>query len=120
MQQTQGAFLYHLTNFAFIVTPPACCVMMLVGFFCCFIHFRRSCREFAGGIKTLRIGRMLIHTGISRARYLYKARPPTIERRLPVWECCINPDEYGACLKQGKDIPVYPFCRNYRELSQYR
>jgi hypothetical protein len=71
-------------------------------------------------IKALRIDKMLNHVGITRARYLRKARPLTIEKNLQVCECCGTTDICDECLEQGKDIPEYTFCPNFRELMGYR
>jgi len=71
-------------------------------------------------INALRIGKMLNHAGISRTRYLHKAKPLTIEKHLLVCKQCKTIDICDKCLEKGTDIPEYTFCRNYRELIQYR
>ena len=112
--------MHHSTDIALLVTLGAAFMVILTGVVRCLIHCRRCRRDVARRIKALRIDRMLNHAGITRARYLRKAQPLTIEKHLLVCEHCGTTDICDACLEQGKDIPEYTFCRNYRELTLYR
>ena len=86
-----------------------------------FCNDLRRCRNSLNDrINGLRIGKMLNHAGISRSRYLNKAKPLTIEKHLLVCKQCKTIDICDKCLEKGTDIPEYTFCRNYRELIQYR
>lgn len=95
-------------------------LIMLVGVACVCNYNRRCRRDVIERIKALRIDKMLNHAGIKRARYLRKAEPLTIEKHLLVCKHCDTTDICDECLKQGKDIPEYKFCRNYRELIRYQ
>ena len=95
-------------------------MVMLIGVVCVCCYNRRCRRNVIERIKALRIDKMLNHAGISRARYLRKAKPLTIEKHVLVCKCCDTTDICDECLEQGKDIPEYTFCRNYRELIRYR
>ena len=112
--------MHHSADMALHVTLGASFTVMLVGIARCFSHCRRCRRHLARRIKTLRIDKMLNHAGITRARYLRKAKPLTIEKHLLVCEYCGTADICDECLEQGKDIPEYKFCPNYRELILYR
>ena len=95
-------------------------LIMLVGVACVCNYNRRCRRDVIERIKALRIDKMLNHAGIKRARYLRKAGPLTIEKHILVCKRCDTTDTCDECLEQGKDIPEYAFCRNYRELIRYR
>ena len=120
LQINGGYYMRYSADMALLVTLGAAFMVMLVGVARCCSYCRRCRRDVARRIKALRIDKMLNHAGISRARYLRKARPLTIEKHLLVCECCGNTDICDKCLEQGKDIPEYTFCRNYLELTLYR
>ena len=102
------------------ITLGTATMIVLVGviYFC--KDLRRCRRDLNNRINTLRIGKMLDHAGIDRTRYLCKANPLTIEKHLLVCNQCGKTDICDECLLHGKGIPEYMFCRNYRELIQYR
>ena len=112
MHYSQDMILLFVLGFSFMV--------MLIGVACVCCYNRRCRRYVIERIKALRIDKMLNHAGIKRARYLRKAGPLTIEKHLLVCERCDTTDICDECLIQGKDIPEYTFCRNYRELIRYR
>ena len=112
--------MHHSADIALLVTLGSSFMIMLVGVVRCFIHCRHCQRDVVRRIKALRIDKMLNHVGITRARYLRKARPLTIETNLLVCECCGTTDICDECLEQGKDIPEHTFCPNFRELTEYR
>jgi len=112
--------LTHSADIALLVTLGASFMIMLVGVVRCLSHYCRCRRDIVRRIKALRIDKMLNHAGISRARYLRKAKPLTIEKHLLVCEDCGTTDICDECLEQGKHIPEYTFCRNYRGLIRYR
>lgn len=112
MQYSQDMILLFVLGSSFMV------VLIGVASVCC---YNRRCRRYViARIKALRIDKILNHAGIKRARYLRKAGPLTIEKHLLVCERCDTTDICDECLIQGKDIPEYTFCRNYRELIRYR
>ena len=112
--------LTHSADIALIVTLAASFMIMLVGVVRCINHYCRCRRDIVRRIKALRIDKMLNHVGISRARYLRKAKSLTIEKHLLVCEDCGTTELCDECLEQGKHIPEYTFCRNYRGLIWYR
>jgi hypothetical protein len=112
--------MHHSADIALLVTLGASFMIMLVGVVRCLNHYCRCRRDIVRRIRALRIEEMLNHVGISRARYLRKAQPLTIEKHLQVCEYCGTTDICDECLEQGKDISEYTFCRNYRELIRYR
>ena len=112
MHYSQDMILFFVLGIVFIV--------MLVGVIRVCKYSCRCRKAVIERIEALRIDRMLKHAGIKRARYLRKAGRLTIEKHLLVCKHCNTTDICDECLIQGKDIPEYRFCHNYRELIQYR
>lgn len=102
------------------ITLFASFLLILVGIVNFCNDLRRCRNKLNDRINALRIGKMLNHAGISRTRYLHKAKPLTIEKHLLVCKQCKTIDICDKCLEKGADIPEKTFCRNYRELIKYR
>lgn len=110
--------MHQTPDIALLITLAAAFIFMLAGV-AAYVHDRyRYRRDLNDRIAALRIGKMLKHAGISRGRYLRKAKALTIEKHLLVCRQCKTTELCDACLEQGKDIPEHTFCRNYRELIQ--
>lgn len=110
----------HSPDITLLIILSSTFLIMLVGVVCACCYNRRCRKEVIGRIKALRIDKMLNHAGISRARYLRKAKPLTIEKHVLVCKQCNTTDICDEYLNKGKDIPEDTFCRNYRELIRYR
>jgi len=110
----------HSPDITLLILLSSTFLIMLVGVVCVCCYNRRCRKEVIDRIKALRIDKMLNHAGISRARYLRKAKPLTIEKHVLVCKQCNMTDICDEYLNKGKDIPEGTFCRNYRELIRYR
>jgi len=106
--------------FTLVIIVAVSFVIMLVGVTSSFRQIRQYRRDAIRRIKSLRIDKMLIHQGISRARLLRKAQPKSVEKHLLLCKYCSTTDICDECLEQGKDIPEHTFCPNFRELIRYR
>lgn len=95
-------------------------VIMLIGVTRSFRQVRQYRRDVIRRIKSLRIDKMLSRAGISRARFLRKAQPSSVEKHLLFCKYCSTTDICDKYLEQGEDIPEHTFCPNFRELTRYR